>query len=372
MNFVATFLAIFLLYGFAQTPRTPIVIKGEGCFSVVFLEFSPDGKELARGCAFGPIEMFDTATYTKARTFRAEIEYTPELTGFAYSPDATTIAISRGRGGAVVWDAADPGTPVRGEGGPLKPFYGVDEVNALEKPLHVLEPPAGPRDQFGDVLSIRYSPDSKRIFTTHHDGRMKIWSTSTWTSQRELVISEKGNSAVFSVVTISPDGQFFVIGDQNGVLHYRSLETNQELRTLRAPGQSGRVTGLHFSPDGKMLIATHQGETFAKSSAVLWNTSHWNPKVFTGYGTAAFSRDGQLLAIGGTDIRIIDSNSREEVRKIELPAVTKGEVPPNSVTHSDAKDSAPCPVTALAFSPDTTILAAGCFRGELHIMKVTR
>jgi hypothetical protein len=50
---------------------------------VVFLEFSPDGRELARGCAFGPIEMFETADYKKARTFRPEIDYTPELTGFA-------------------------------------------------------------------------------------------------------------------------------------------------------------------------------------------------------------------------------------------------------------------------------------------------
>ena len=155
MKLVTAFLALLLSGGFAQTSTAPLVVQGEGCFMVAFLEFSPDGGELARGCRFGPIEMFDTASYKKARTFLPEIDHTPELTGFDYSPDGTTIATARGHSGAVIWKAADPGRPVPPDGKPLRPFFGVDEVYALEKPLHVLEP-SGSRDEFASVLSIKY------------------------------------------------------------------------------------------------------------------------------------------------------------------------------------------------------------------------
>ncbi len=322
--------------------------------------------------------MFETAEYKKARTFRPEIDYTAELTDFAYSPDGTTIATARGHSGAVVWNAAEQGKPVRAEGEPLKPFYGVSELYALEKPLYVLESPAGSGDEFASVLTIKYSPNSKLVFTTHHNGHMKIWSTTTWTLQRELVVSEKGNSALFSVVAISPNSESFVIGDENGVLHYRSLAANSELRILRSPDVTGHVTSLRFSPDGKMLVATYHGKRFADASAVLWNTGDWTAQTISGYGSAAFSRDSQLLALGGTDIKLIDPGSRKELRRIELPAftraelpaLTKGEVLPNSATRSDAKDKVSCGVSALAISPDNTTLAAGCFEGTLRILNL--
>ena len=368
MKLVTAFLALLLSGGFAQTSTAPLVVQGEGCFMVAFLEFSPDGGELARGCSFGPIEMFDTASYKKARTFLPEIDHTPELTGFDYSPDGTTIATARGHSGAVIWKAADPGRPVPPDGKPLRPFFGVDEVYALEKPLHVLEP-SGSRDEFASVLSIKYSPDNKLVFTTHHNGHMKIWSTGTWTLQRELVVSEKGNRALFAVA-ISPDGQFFVVGDESGVLHYRSLVANSELRTLRSPDRTRRLTGLEFSPNGKVLVATYEGKTALDASAVLWNTGDWTEQTVGGYGSAAFSRDSQLLALGGTDIRLIDPSSRKELRSISLPPSTKAEVSPNSAVRSDANYKNPCLVLALAFSPQSTTLAAGCFDGTLRVLEV--
>jgi WD40 repeat protein len=313
--------------------------------------------------------MFDTATYRKARTFRPEIDHTPELTGFDYSPDGTTIATARGHSGAFIWNAADPGRPVPPDGKPLRPFFGVDEVYALEKPLHVLEPRGSP-DEFASVLSIKYSPDGKLVFTTHHDGHMKIWSTSTWTLQRELMVSEKGNSALFAVLAISPDGESLVVGDESGVLHYRSLAANSELRTLRSPDGTHRITGLQFSPNGKLLVATYAGKRAADASAVLWNTDNWTTQTITGYGSSVFSRDSQLLALGGADIIVIDPRSRKELLRISLPPSTKAEVLPNSAIRSDAKDKNSCLVSALAISPQNTTLAAGCFEGTLLVLKL--
>jgi hypothetical protein len=80
----------------------------------------------------------------------------------------------------------------------LKSFYGVDELYALAKPLHVLQPPtASNDDQFASVHSINYSPDGKLLLTSHLSGHVKIWDTSTWTLQRELIVSDKGKQRSF-------------------------------------------------------------------------------------------------------------------------------------------------------------------------------
>lgn len=50
MKLVAAFPAVLLPGAFARTSNAPLVVKGEGCFMVAILEFSPDGGELARVC----------------------------------------------------------------------------------------------------------------------------------------------------------------------------------------------------------------------------------------------------------------------------------------------------------------------------------
>jgi hypothetical protein len=57
---------------------------------------------------------------------------------------------------------------------------------------------------------------------------------------------------------------------------------------------------------------------------VLWSTGDWAAQTISGYGSAAFSCDSQLLALGGTDIKlIIDPSPRKELRNIESPALAQ-------------------------------------------------
>lgn len=374
MKLVGAFVAVFALGALAQSSGIPIVIKHEGCFAVMLLQFSPDGSELAQACGFSPIEMFDTTNYRKARTFRSEIDYTPELKGFAYSPDGRTMATARGHGGAAVWNAADPGKPVTlPDGKPLKSFYGVDELYALDKPLHVLQPPTGSSDEFASVLSINYSPDGKYLFTTHLSGQLKIWDASTWTLLRELTVSQKGNNALFSAIAIAPDSKSFIIGDRDGILHLWSLDSKSETRAVPSPGGLNSIVNLTYSPDGKTLVVVHMGKKRCDSgSAVVWNTTDWTARTFGGYSAAAFSRDGRLMALGGPDIKLVDLASGRELRSIDLPAHTKGEILPDYAHRPDANEKLPVCICAVAFSPDADILAVGSFEGTLRVMKLNR
>jgi len=68
MNFLSAFLAVFVFSALAQTPSAPVVIK-DGHGPVMFIRFSPNGGELARICAFGPVALFNTTGYSRARTF---------------------------------------------------------------------------------------------------------------------------------------------------------------------------------------------------------------------------------------------------------------------------------------------------------------
>ena len=367
MRLICAFIAVFTLGVSAQTPTASVVIKGQGCFTVTFLRFSPGGGELARGCGFGPIEIFDTANYHKARTFRSEIDHTPELTGFAFSPDGTKIATAQGHSGALIWDAADHGKPVTSQVASFKSFYGVDELYALNTPMRVLEGPSG-HDDLAYVSKVAFSPDGKQLLTTHFNGHVKIWNTSTWTLEGEFVVNSDGR---LSVLAFSPNGKMLILGDEKGVLHYWNLATNSEIRTLPSPDATGGIVNLEFSPNGKTLVAIYQGKKPANGPSVIWNTTDWSAQTINDYTSAAFSRDGQLLSLGGPDIKLIDPTSRKELRVIDLPRFTKAEVLPNSTNRPDAKDHIPCGVSALAFSPDGASLAVGCFEGTLRILKLT-
>jgi WD40 repeat protein len=355
---VSAFLAFFgFVFGaLAQTPSAPVVIKDE-CGMVLSLEFSPNGGELARFCFGYGVVLLDTTNYRRGRKFLSEMEHTPQLRELAYSPDGTIIATVLGNS-AQVWNAADPGKPVPKE----KSLSDAYALYALDTPLRVLEVHNRSGDYKLNVSSLRFSPDGKLLITVHGNGHMKVWNTSSWTIERELIadpderldgirfspdgtllitMQSNGRVKVWNTsswtvegelivadshllgAAFAPDSKTVVIGDKNGVLHDWSLATKAEIRTLRASEGAGNFSNVAFSPDGKTLVASFQS---AKPSTVMiWNTTDWIAQAESGYISASFSKDGKLLALGGVSvIKLIDPDSRKQIRDIELPEMRRG------------------------------------------------
>jgi WD40 repeat protein len=167
-----------------------------------------------------------------------------------------------------------------------------------------------------------------------------------------------------------------VIGDIEGVLHQWSFPSKAEVKTMRT--ERGAIAGVAFAPDGKVLVTTHQtpgtwskGRWVAPASSasgswvMIWNTDTWTAVTRQGFGSAAFSKDGKMLALGGDRIELIDPRSQRQIRTIELPRATIGEM--NGFT---PKQPIPMSVVALAFSPDGGILAAGCQDGTVRLVKM--
>lgn len=361
-----------------QSTGAPVLIKG-GIGPVTFLRFSPRGDELARVSMFGPVALFDTTTYRKARTFPIGMRMV------AYSPDGTTIVTAEGRDGARVWDVAVRGKPTKGSG--------ADKVYLLDTPLQVLQEPSAEMSQKLAVTWAEFSPDGKRLITIHTDGPVKIWDTTSWAVEEEIYLT----GTTVQAAAFAPDSKTIVIGDTSGTLHEWDIATKAWIDKWNAMPGSGVITGIVFSPDGKTLVTTHQAasgspmvmlwqnnsparadgsrDAFVKWPAVSdvrqWRASGgWTAQLESGFGSAAFSKDGKFLALGGAHIQLIEP-ARKQIRDIELPEMTRGQVSGEQENQPSAKEKFGCVVTALAFSPDGSALATGCSEGTAWVVKMT-
>ena len=325
-----------------QKPSSGTIIRG-GFGSAYFLRFSPDGRELVRVCLFGPAMLFDTANYNynKARTFPVGLRMV------AYNPNGTRIATAEGTDGARVWDSALQGRPIpnglpNGKWPNDKPIltgFPLD-VREMDTPLQVLQAPS--RDSRVLVFWTEFSPDGKHLITTHANGHVKVWNTSSWNLEADLALTHREVRAA----AFAPDGNSLVIGDIEGTLHIWSFASSAEVKTTRTA--LGAIAGVAFSPDGKTLVTTHQSAS--GSGVMIWNTDTWIAVTRPGFGSAAFSKDGKILALGGNSIELIDPSSQKQLRKIDFSRNKK---------QPTADTKIPMFVDALAFSPDGGTLAAG-------------
>jgi WD40 repeat protein len=341
----------------AASAASPTVIKSGGFIGVVALQFSPKGDELARVCAFRPVALFDTARYGKARTFLPELEHTPELSSLAYSPDGAMIATARGWDGALIWDAHDLG---KARDSKERAFFHVDELYALETPLRVLEVPAVRHDVGERVDWIGFSPDGRLVLTAHGDGRLRIRNTQSWTDVSEFVAAPERVTAI----AFAPDGKTIAVADQKGTLHEWNIERKTEIHKTTTVHP---VYRLEFSHDGSILVGSPGA---GDGSVTVWKTSNWESQTMDGYSCATLSHGGELLALGGRGhIKLIQAGSRKEIRKINLPKVSKGELFPGA-KQPDANEKVPGLASALTFSPDDRMLAVGEFTGNIDLFDV--
>ncbi len=352
----------------AQALGAISIVKGNGA-SVLFLRFSPDGGELARVTQFFPVMLIEANGYRKARTFPVGMRMV------AYSPDGTKIATAEGRDGARIWKANDAGEPMKGPG--------ADDVRLLNTPLEVLQTPS--QDPTQTLFWTEFSPDGKRLITTHSYGHVKVWNTSSWAVEQEVNLAE----TTALTAAFAPDGKTIVIGDSSGKLHQWDLDRKAWRGNWDTPPGSGAVTGVAFSPDGKTLVTTHQsapGNVLAmlwqnnaagvpdRITGVAWRASaEWTAQLEPGFGSATFSKDGKLLALGGRRIKLLDPSTWKEIRTIELPGMTQREATtqgPQNENATYASMKFPAFILALAFSPDSQTLAAGALSGAIYLLKM--
>lgn len=192
----------------------------------------------------------------------------------AFSPDASTLAVTVGSRSLMLWDVADLARP------------------ALLSKL----------DGTG-LGSVAFRPDGRTLAVESSGSAVTLWNLADRSAPvRSATLA--GHSASVESVAFSPDGRYLVSGsaDRTAVL-WAVADPTRPYRLATLAGHAGTVSSVAFSPDGRTLATGGTDYT-----AILWDTTDpAGPIRFATLGTArgdevrevTFGRDGRTLAVTG-------------------------------------------------------------------------
>lgn len=196
----------------------------------------------------------------------------------------------------------------------------------------------------GSMTSVAWAPGGTVVATGDKDGSVYLWDAATGRQRRQLMVPGAGEVLA---AAISPGGTVLAAGYSNGSTYLFSVATGRPVATLADPGPAAgkEVDSLAFSPDGGTLVTAD-----GNGSAYVWRITAGpqasapamtlSDPAGVGVWSAAFSSRGKL-ATGDYSghIYLWDLGSGSPSGPLVIPGGLA--------------------VTALAFSPDGSTLAAG-------------
>ncbi|MEO1497967.1 MAG: protein kinase [Planctomycetota bacterium] len=273
-----------------------------------------------------------------------------------------------------------------------------EEVSPLdiERRVAGLPDPETPHDVLtghrAPVRVVRFDASGDRLLSGGYDNQLKLWrrgAAERWELDRSL----RGHGGRVYDAAIAPDGIGAAsVGDDNRTCLWE-LAGPGESRVLRAEslrGHTDAVLSARYSADGSRIVTTSRDRT-----AVVWraDTSEQLTTLTEGHDflatTAIVGDDGSTLVTAGGDgaARVWDLAAGVERFAIvgagRNAAVAVAESARRIVTGSDdtvaqiwslddgravaTLGGHAAPITALATTPDATVIASGDERGVIRV-----
>jgi WD40 repeat protein len=273
----------------------------------------------------------------------------------AYSRDGTRIVTAEGKDGARLWDAADPGVVMAYTQGK----HGV--LHVLGSPMYVFLSKA--QSRAAAVLGAAFAPDGTRVLTADGGGHLKLWNTQSGALENDIALA----TTAIPSAAFDPTGNLVAAGDAAGVLHLLSLQSGLIEREVTTT--AGAIVFVSFSADGTRLVTAHSGA--GGDSVMIWDPATWKAQVEDGYGAAAFSPDGKILALGGRDVQLLDAATGKTLRTVALRELDASEAGLSDAPQRSKRKLAVM-IRALAWAPDGQRLAAGCLDGTVRLIPVAQ
>jgi WD40 repeat protein len=276
--------------------------------------FSPDGKTLAALSEPWKVKLWDVVTGKQLVTLEDEKFL---ISSVVFSPDSTRLAAY----------------------GPNKAGY-IKLCDARGQTIAVLE--------HGDSIdSLAFSPDSN-VLGVGENGTITLWDTRSG----KTLASLNGHASMVSTLAFSPDGATLATGSMDKTVKLWNVPTlsgepPNKLAKFKQPFGYTSFFEVTFSPDGKALIV-HERDV---EPTRLWRVStgeEITKLTHSNIESVAFSPNGKLIAAGvglgagnSGPLRLFDTQTGQELDKL-----------------SDGVYDVST-ISALAFSPDASILASG-------------
>lgn len=252
---------------------------GENGKPLSAVQFSADGQLLAVAYEItqsekGAIKVFDVHSWKVLHDLASSYIGT-----LAFSPDSRRLA-SAGDFGLDVWDLT------------------------THKKVATMSPP------FGGAAALSFSPDGRLVVAAGGDGFVRVYDASTG--------SLRGTPTEFLLehftVAFSPDGKSVLTGGADKAISIIDVESGKVTQML--PKQSGIVSSLDVSPNGKQAIVVYRStESFLQENhMIVWDLDK-------GTIIADFQKPGLVMIGGGFagDHYVLATTSGSELKLWSLP-----------------------------------------------------
>ncbi|HLN29646.1 MAG TPA: hypothetical protein VK395_18010 [Gemmataceae bacterium] len=301
-------------------------------FGVDSLLFSADGRFLITSSSL--VRFWQTSTWKEARKIAGHQE---TVSCLAFAPDGGTIATGSWDRTVRLWDASSG-----------------QELACLET-------------NEGGFRSLAFSKDGNLLATGggRNDG-ICIWD---WRGRRLIRRLDKP-SLDFDGLAFTPDSKTLAsLGINDGKVYLWDLATGKAL-----PNWNGRAigtSGLAVSTDGRWLATKYDmGLTrlWDLASGKLIREAGEEPNMSNQGRILAFSPDGRMLAVGGQELALLEVASGQTRWKLASGSL-RLEVA-SGQTRWKLASGFHRPISALAFSPNSRLLAVGSEDADVLIQDV--
>ncbi|WP_157368557.1 WD40 repeat domain-containing protein [Zavarzinella formosa] len=270
------------------------------------IEFSSDGKLLYVGASRGNVLVYDLATKTKVRSWKAVAKY---LMRMHLSPDGNSLYTVGDDGLVRTWQLPDGKEVPVPDGYVGRPVYAWSRArNAMAvgdgqgridlwdstgvRVTRTLQAKGEP------VVQLVFSRSGRRLAASDGKGWIRLWDMEAGDLLAKFGETEESSSWAYNVLQISDDETKLLVRTGYSVRMYR-IPTGKEL-WLAPPKQ---MASFAFSPNGKTVCASR----FDSNSVALYDADTFRrptelerPKELEGaaYETRfTFSPDSRMLAL---------------------------------------------------------------------------